>query len=136
MTLKSWKAEFYTELPTETTDPVEHSLKKWTGLLPQNLKKHGVELLRDPGHTNSYIYAHHIFDAGTDEHFDIDSSTCSLCAQYDCSDCPLSETRGGWSCDEEIEYGEDEETSPWDAFRTSLDPHPMVYWLTRTKDNL
>lgn len=50
MSLETWKAEFYPEdaalFYTEqrsALEAVEHSLRKWRGLLPENLAKHGVE---------------------------------------------------------------------------------------------
>ncbi len=49
MSLATWKAEFYpftaekcaAEFPEEALD---HSIRKWEGLSPENLKKHGVLL--------------------------------------------------------------------------------------------
>ena len=45
MSLESWKAEFYTipasKCPEEYA--IEHSLRKWTGLLPENLDKHELD---------------------------------------------------------------------------------------------
>ena len=51
MSVETWKEEFY---PVDATDDevqegsifilLDHSILKWTGALPENLKKHDVEL--------------------------------------------------------------------------------------------
>lgn len=47
MSLETWKQEFYS-LPASNA-PIEqaldHSIKKWAGLQPDNLAKHSVELV-------------------------------------------------------------------------------------------
>ena len=44
MSLKTWKKEFYPQSAkrTKQSEAVEHSLHKWRGILPANLKKHGL----------------------------------------------------------------------------------------------
>ena len=44
MSLDSWKKEFYPEPANECSydQALEHSILKWTGLLPENLEKHGM----------------------------------------------------------------------------------------------
>lgn len=98
MSLKTWKKEFYPKKPSKkmtAREAVEHSLKKWTGLLAHNMEKHGIVIsvfgVDDPGKD--------ILDA-----FLIDSSTCALCVKYldyeatshkqSCEKCPLSQTLG------------------------------------------
>jgi len=74
MSLSSWKKEFYPVPATKSKSfelqAAEHSLLKWTGLLPKNLKKH--ELTIDfwgdlQGKTGS---------------FKINASTCALCQRH------------------------------------------------------
>ena len=44
MSIETWKAEFYPKPARVTTveEAAEHSLQKWQGYLPENLKRHGV----------------------------------------------------------------------------------------------
>ena len=74
MSLASWKEEFY---PTPAyacpcDQALEHSILKWTGLLPENLEKHKVFLdgqyLRDPESPNCALR--------------IDGDSCALCVHY------------------------------------------------------
>lgn len=88
MSMKSWMEEFYPVEADEVSeaDALEHSHRKWTGLLPENLKKHDVApeefyrslALSDGEHT-----------------FLIDSSTCALCRVHKlkCLRCPLINCR-------------------------------------------
>ena len=73
MSLATWIEEFYpvpaAECPREQA--LEHSILKWTGLLPENLEKHEVK------QCGSYV-----------QNFDeknwlrIDGSSCALCQYY------------------------------------------------------
>jgi len=81
MSLASWKKEFY-RTPAEEVPKryaLQHSLKKWTGLLLKNRRKHRVFLdggvLQDKN-GNSLI---------------IDGDSCALCWHWihDCIGCPL-----------------------------------------------
>jgi len=76
MSLASWKREFY-RTPADRVSKryaLRHSLKKWTGLLPINLKKHKIKLdmacLRDD---NSNI-------------LEISCDSCALCQHFTCED--------------------------------------------------
>lgn len=98
MSLKTWKEEFY---PVEAQDcpksnALAHSHRKWVGLRPGNLAKHGV----------TWVSAYHI---GTEnEQMWIDDSSCALCYHYlsddqdhpdRCTTCPLYPIRY-LACDE------------------------------------
>jgi len=76
MSLETWRKEFYSieanAVPEEKA--VKHSLRKWTGLLKKNLKKHGVspDQIRDSIRTGV--------------------SSCALCQHFfdlNCVDCPI-----------------------------------------------
>jgi hypothetical protein len=74
MTIETWKEEFYTEeayTAANGTDEecITHSIKKWEGALPENLKKH--QLTKDYKTLNDKDYD-----------FDFDGSTCALCQKY------------------------------------------------------
>jgi len=78
MSFETWKEEFYPvpveELPYNLTDEelILHSLKKWTGVLPENLKKHEVR------------YKHHTITPtkNLEQYLTFDTDTCSLCRSY------------------------------------------------------
>jgi hypothetical protein len=74
MTIETWKEEFYTEDANVAGDGsdmecLDHSIKKWNGVLPENLKKH--QLAKD-------------YKCISDEDYglNIDGSTCALCQKY------------------------------------------------------
>lgn len=95
MSLQSWKEEFYKKEPKKKMSKKEavfHSLTKWNGLLPKNMKKHeliigGFGICDSDGNT---LY--------------IGSGSCSLCVKYrnlnyenpedGCSSCPIVATTG------------------------------------------
>lgn len=96
MSLATWKREFYRTPANKVSKryALQHSIKKWIGLLPKNRKKHNVKLsdcaLRDK---------HNLLD--------IDSLTCALCIRYSnaCSLCPVSvvSTSEFGNCNDEYE---------------------------------
>lgn len=86
-----WLAEFY-PVPADTINnnraALEHSIQKWTGLLPENLKKHKVKS------QNTVV-----IDEQGDIICEIDISTCALCVIHyekksSCDDCPLCQFLG------------------------------------------
>lgn len=123
MSLKTWKQEFY---PTEVNqvsphNSLNHSITKWTGLLPENLKKHGVK----------YVYG--MLSDGIDSFAITTSSTCSLCfhfAHKECELCPLYIVRGNVQCDSPKG---DERENPYHAFTYRDNPQPMLDWLHKAK---
>lgn len=130
MSLKTWKKKFY-PVPAETKmtklGAVEHSIQKWTGLLPSNLEKHEV-CAGDGG----------VCDYDNDENLEINQSTCALCYKYydelgelddndysRCLKCPLYKTLG-------FECGNGEDWAPFTAWMQHDDPKPMIKALKAT----
>jgi hypothetical protein len=93
MSFESWKAEYYPisarDLAvSEATDRelVAHALRKWRGLLPENLAAHGV-VYDDAELIDSMYYG----------------PSCALCQRYtepECAGCPLAQVLESPSCDE------------------------------------
>lgn len=137
MSLQSWKEEFYPvdaeDVPKEQA--VAHSIRKWQGLLPENLAKHGVEWAGEHSDRLREI-------AETDDRFIVGASTCALCCHYDdrdndnadpCVSCPLSRVRGDVECDAETDVEEKAgESSPWR--RRISAPAVMIGWLVMAKE--
>lgn len=147
MSMQSWKNEFYPISASEAAeyfrngdlsehDVTEHSLRKWRGLRPENLAKHGIvrstsagSCIGDPSEKPGGVML---------DWFGVDAGTCSLCQVYDpeevydevsgdcvveCNDCPLFLSRGKVSCDSRMRG---EERSPYWDFVTHGDPEPMI----------
>lgn len=100
MSIKTWKKEFYPKSATSRMSKkaaIEHSIKKWEGLLPDNLKKHDVIFDRY-GNVHDYEIK-----------FEISDQSCALCQKYMhkcCAKCPLYE-KLGFECGKgEIEAGD------------------------------
>lgn len=148
MSLATWKAEFYPIEADEVAikDAIDHSLQKWLGLLPENLKKHNVTILDkcvqdldddryDPdyivvGSESCSLCHHYHTDDPTDEDEDGDEVYCELC--------PLYKVRGNVACDAERA---EEANSPWHHFgrneyknNQEYDPKPMIFWLQKAKE--
>ena len=84
MSFDTWKEEFY---PVDADDcpreqALEHSILKWTGLLPENLEKHGVKK------ETSYIG-----DLDGENWLRIDAGSCALCKHH---------WSGKWGCRHEV----------------------------------
>lgn len=145
MSIETWENEFYpiNAEHTNKEDAVSHSLQKWLGLLPENLAKHGVELVDGKVmDENADLLA-----LTPDDYVEIDGSTCSLCHHYidhdwdddevesACSECPLYIVRGGIQCDDKnAEEWTQDKHAPWQSFSHNDDPKPMIMWLTKTKE--
>ena len=140
MSLETWKREFYPidAKSVPVADAVAHSLKKWEGLLPENLARHGVTFLPD----------FHRLMGGPEElsHFPIGADSCALCAHHwnrdddGCVSCPLCIVRDFVPCDRQRwDEGGDGDCyhSPWSQFANAdePDPKPMIMWLQRTLDS-
>ena len=124
MSLQSWKSEFY-PVPADAVPEdlaLAHSLKKWIGLRPENLKRHDVEFtgtrVHQPGIPDEQLY--------------IEGSSCALChyhlhpelPRWDgrCRSCPLYAVRGV-PCDEPTV------SNPWGDRINSVEP--MIQLLER-----
>jgi hypothetical protein len=134
MSIQSWRLEFYPIAASACPERIalQHSLNKWTGLLPENLAKHGVVTVREGGMGNFVVEP-----IGSDSYFDsipINASSCALCEHFysvdgdddyapPCSTCPLYKARGGKACDCERA---DEDIAPWPAWQCDKNPVPMV----------
>lgn len=134
MTVLTWINEFYPK-PVEDTTPeeaVQHSLTKWEGLTPENLRKHKVRM-------SDFGYLIGVEPDDQVRSLTINGSTCSLCYHFldnggnevdVCDECPLYKVRGNVPCDVERD---DEDVAPWYAFRdNSMGPNtpaPMIFWL-------
>jgi len=136
MTVKTWIDEFYPKPVEDTTpdDAVQHSLTKWQGLKPENLKKHNVRV-------STFADVVGINDDDQMDGLSINGTTCSLCHHFlshkdehldRCEPCPLSIVRGKTPCDNERD---DEDIAPWYAFRDNTNglntPEPMIHWLEK-----
>jgi hypothetical protein len=123
MSLASWKKEFYSIEAKECSKEkaLDHSIRKWTGLLKSNLKKHKVEKIYE-----------RVIDGSGDTLY-INVSSCALCCYFvvlACSDCPLCEVRGQTRCDTATPI---EGQDPYHAFTRYGDARPMLKWLKRAK---
>jgi hypothetical protein len=116
MSDQSWIDEYY---PVEAKDvseagALEHSLRKWRGLRPANLARHG---LSEPP-----IW--------------VDCTTCALCVQCSphdngCAKCPLYQVRGNVRCDR---TRQDEKRAPYWEWTKRSNPEPMIQWLHRAEE--
>lgn len=106
MSLASWKKEFYRKPADQVSkrNALQHSLRKWVGLLHENREKHGVQL-----HLA-------ILHDSREEELDINSDSCALCHCVDshCVMCPLI------SC-----------TKEYRELRYHGRPTPMIYLIKK-----
>ena len=167
-----WLEEFYpiaakklVESLHGETDPLirdqkmlEHSIRKWEGLSPENLKKHRVRMLRsgsvelDPKYKENAKYLDELDENGcAPDVLGIDSDSCALCQAYlvpvvigkpkfpgsdACHQCPLYRVRNEVRCDEllfdaEVQSPWHAFSSPWHAFSGAHDVEPMLKWLNK-----
>ena len=92
--LKSWMKEFYpipADKVTQKREALRHSIRKWRGLLPENLAKHKVKCVNGD-----------VVDRDL-KSFAIDTESCALCCLYlahncvtrpACSACPIKQVTG------------------------------------------
>jgi hypothetical protein len=131
MSLATWKAQFYPESAvyfdkdlrpdTKTEmDAVQHSIRKWEGLLPHNMAAHGV-------HWGSQV--REITDG--DDSLPITGDTCALCVRHTatCDGCPLKAVRDNYSCDDQRP---DEPEAPY--FLRDREPEVMIMWLRKAEE--
>ena len=132
MSLETWEKEFYpspaSSVARESTLAcLDHSIQKWRGLSPANLKRHG--LFAEDG------FVEPIGRVG-DDVFSVTCVTCSLCRKFlgpngqDCGGCPLFKARGMIRCDRMMS---EELDSPYNLFAGVADNKPMLKWLKKTK---
>jgi len=133
MGLSTWEEEF---CPVEAGQcasgnqaMLEHSLRKWRGAIPANLRKHGVE----------YKHSASIVDVENSAVFTFNCQSCALCQVYhnerteqgrgipDCTGCPLNDMFGGPCC-----YSNPD---PYAVFLKTGNPQPMIEALTKCLQN-
>jgi len=125
MSTETWVNEFYptpAEAVVTEEEAIKHSLRKWKGLTPGNLIKHGM--------TVDTCFS---IDDSEGVAFPVSSDSCALCKLFlrwsekvgdkTCTtDCPLVQTRGA-PCDESTEASP---RSPWGSWVSYRDPKPMI----------
>lgn len=131
MSIKTWKAEFYSTPIEEAASgtaavAIQHSLTKWKGLTKENLKKHRVKVV------DSCIVGQRYFDHySAPDSVVLNDETCSLCEKYyrlddpngSCSRCPLYKVVGA-GCGEIYD-------DPYSVFVDDGDPAPMIKALSK-----
>jgi len=137
MSIESWKEKFYTEdayVVSQYADDLEmidHCIKKWEGLRPENLKEHGLKQVMFK-----------IIEVNNErEYFYTDCNSCSLCQKYDendCLECPITLSRG-YPCADEGDWiegtnEEEREPAPWYQWTSGGNPEPMLKCLLKAKD--
>lgn len=116
MSKESWLAEFYPESaeePKTAKAATEHALRKWNGLLRENLIRHECAM----NERNSRVCENGY------EVLIVDGATCALCAwlgHTTCVGCPISECTG------------DECNTEFMTFRKTGNPKPMIELLEKT----
>lgn len=149
MSKESWLAEFYPITAKQAVQQgggavplIEHSLRKWEGLRPENLERHGVRIDSLGDVVTDDASRPGIGDIPVVR---IDATTCSLCEEYflrfrggggdACSACPLAQVRHGVAC---TDRAKSENMPPWSARprvlfdgRKSGSPEPMIEWLRK-----
>lgn len=117
MSLISWKAEFYpvqAVLSILAGVPLEHSIRKWEGLLKRNLLKHGVTRVSES-----------IRITDGNDSFAITKDTCALCMLYqNCDPCPITKF-AGTTCLHVL--------SAYDKWLDKETPRPMLNLLNKLK---
>jgi len=126
MSLSSWKQEFYPSRASTTPcgSACAHARRKWVGMLPHNLKRHGCRIDED----NAGIWGEEGYAIS------ISTRTCALCVHYldraslgACIGCPLDEVVG-------IPCGRaGDDSDPWSVFSIAGDVRPMVLALTEAE---
>lgn len=122
MSIRSWKRKFYPVPASKVKerDALDHSIRKWEGLQPEALEKHGLDSIGGV-----------LFERGTAREFEIHTGTCALCQHYlggfNCIECPLSKLRDGQRCD----CGRN---NPWGHFGIRNNAKPMLRLLKKAKE--
>ena len=154
MSFKSWREEFYPQTAEsivrsvkgaryEEEIIVEHSLQKWTGLRPENLKKHNVIYSGDGGYYENGVRSKYNRVQYSANIVPINDESCSLCEAYfkssngvygnlhSCRACPLYQARGRVACYSDTDRNNGDE-APYHVFTSTDNPEPMIKWLEKT----
>lgn len=156
MSLASWMREFYSidaSAPTTERGAVEHCIRKWEGLRPENLARHQMQAVRPLG-LECNEDAYDIVEIGS-EHliheelncfspasarqmrvFRVSSDTCALCALHSnrCTECVLYKARGDLDC--YSNKSDEEKDTPFEIWGAEQDPEPMIFWLVKARHDL
>lgn len=132
MSWATWKAEYYPvpahKVPAK--DALAHSIRKWEGLRPEVLSRHGL-----------WAYSGMVRECKDERvvRLEVDSDSCALCWHFfndsafdTCAECPLAQVRGGVPCDCTTPGEESAgRNAPYYEFCRQGEPGRMLYWLKR-----
>lgn len=124
MSIETWVAEFYPTpaIGVSAQDAIEHSLRKWTGALPENCSKHGVVYydhvvyVEDERGRRDYKASDVVFGCSTCALCKCHRNDTALTEQGACASCPFMTITGN-TCNDV--YGE-----------SAFDPRPIIDALT------
>lgn len=145
MSLASWKKEFYpVEADTFEDKPItvgsvfeatQHAIKKWQGLSPSNLKRHGLITEEDESGYGFLVIekdrkGRYNFNANPGV-MRVTGDECALCQLFDnrCKGCPITGSQGV-PCVRSTDPRNEE--SPFGSWRKHTDPKPMQKVLAMT----
>lgn len=122
MSLKTWKKEFFPPMDTSTElGAIIHSLRKWRGLRPENMKKHGVK--KHLTSTREIVDRRH-------NSLEIDAYSCALCWRH-----TLAKNGNCFGCSllKQLESECDlHDNSPYVLFLKKNEVEPMIEALEQT----
>lgn len=144
MSLKTWMNEFYPVSADALTTPagaIEHCIRKWEGLRPENLERHGMvktidskyDIIEKGRKLNDvdliYLDAEEAVEYGA---FKVNADTCALCRLHGngCESCELANSRDGLDC---YSDNDEERQTPFDEWGQKHDPEPMIFWLVKAR---
>ncbi len=119
MAMATWLKEFYPTLAicVDESEALDHAIRKWTGLLKKNLRRHGLHIDGENDVTDE-----------DNREFQIDGESCALCHYH-------GETEGCDSCPIVL-HGEiccNDSSSAYLGWYKTHDARPMLAALKRVK---
>lgn len=128
MSFNTWKKEFYSPISkVAKKNAAAHSLKKWIGLRPENLEKHGL----------TTDHCSHIVDAVSEIRvLEITDQSCSLCRWSSLSKVGIRYANCN-NCEYHEYYGKDcdDYHGPYNSWTLGENPEPMIKALQRLVDS-
>lgn len=125
-----WLEKYYPKEACYTTkeEALEHSIRKWEGLLHENLPEDLIAPVDIDAETCALCY--HYMDESSKAlpHITVEEYEASLVG--DCGECPLFKVRGEVCCDNRMA---DEKSSPYLLYSKNGDPGPMIGWLKKAR---
>jgi hypothetical protein len=145
MGLMSWQDEFLPRTVELCPEPeaLGDAMRKYRGLLPHNLSRHGVMLSGGMLHTRDSVDPKRQVDGETDPIY-LNGASCALCQHWHdiscvgqdppdelaCDGCPLCVRREGISCDQpyrtDTRFNITGLVSPWVMLEKHDNPLPMI----------